>query len=248
MPKLTIHPFLKRLLLLLFLLTAGEPCNASTPLIVDKNGNAPRSIYQFPGQAPSQSVSVTFENVGFRKQARSNQCGIVTVTFPTKFKYSNSGVSTRFTSMASPLFPTTLSTSSETSSSISEPVCTGSAYNGTKWASGGGYYYFWRKGSTAKYWRSTLQPNADFVAEIYSFSTYYPLEKKYKANACGVVNISTPYPLYVADNRVIFPTGYILWDGNWNVGGQIVDTNPLWDNPLLENGYICNKGVLYSPR
>ena len=145
----------------------GNPdVSSAAPLVVDKYGKA---IYQFPGHPPSQKVSVTFSDVAYQKLARSNDCGIVTVAFPKKFKYSDPvEVSTRFVGASNRYV---LKTTGE--STDPEPVCTGSAYNGTKWTSGSDQYYFWRKGSTAKYWRSDFQPNSSMIGHIFTMDVFY---------------------------------------------------------------------------
>lgn len=239
---LPISPFLKKLLPLLLVLAGTPDVSNATPLIVDKYG---KTVYQFPGNSGSQQVPVTFPDVGYQKLVRSNQCGIITVTFPKKFKYSDPvQITTRFIGTTNNVLKTT------GESTDPEPVCTGSAYNGTKWTSGSDQYYFWRKGSTAKYWRSNFQPYSDQIAHIFTLSIYYSLNKSYKADSCGVVSVSVPYINYdiPRSNVQRAPTGYILYDGDWSVGNETVDTNLLWGNVRLDNGYICKKGVLYSPR
>lgn len=191
--------------------------------------------YYFPNLPPSAPVTVVYQDVGYKRNVRANQCGIIEIAFPKAFAPANPSLHHTLA-----LFQRSFSWSS--GGEETQPTCNGSEYVGPKWVTSGGFYYLWRKGNKVKLWWSSFTPYQDNTIIYFTDEYANTLERKVKANPCGVAKLKSQLSLATGYSG----SSYIYWpvstDNPWTVNGVSHTQDPL-ENP---GQYLCKNGVLYK--
>jgi hypothetical protein len=224
--------------------------------------NETKSFYSFTGLTPGQTYELGMTGLAYRKQVRSDACGIYTLRVPKPMVPNEPGEKT--------LIFDTLNASeggiewggyyrrfyswSTTDLSNKRPKCVNGQYEGTQWTTSDGtgdLYYVWRDDNEVVFWRSSNAPYNDSSLWLSDdeWPPQYTLTRKIKANACGVARYTLKYPAFgqIGQGNFYQGNGWVPWDSapGWTFNG--VTYSDIWSQSPVKPSPICNKGLLYSP-
>ena len=189
-------------------------------------------VHYYKGFLPHQEVIISDTSGGYytKQTLPANECGIVSVSFPSKYKVQD-GVGEYWADiyrMQDPTYNDYIGLAFENNSPSGDPKlnCSNLGSKTLQSDDNGGQFYLWRdRTSLVLYW-SKLQPGALAQIDLSPPWEMFSAEKKLKANACGVVKFTRK-----GSGAWVVNQGQGFWNGpDWFINCTSAhDWLSLWD-------------------